>query len=131
MEYEQFKRTVIDGNWWCAGSPLAWTTENPGIGLNYAALDGQVGRFNLCWLMLQRTEPPPLKVYQQTDMRWVVMMSGQVHIDRRTLLEHASFKTLDEFNALIVDYSKRPGIVMVDTYVPWRTLLNIAERSFT
>jgi hypothetical protein len=130
MQYEEFKRVVLD-NWWCTGSPLAWTTENPGVGIGHMAAEGQVGTFNLCWLMLQRKEPPSLAVYRKTDMRWVIMYSGQVFIDGRSLLEHASFKTLDEFNGLILNYAKRPRIVMVDTFVPWRTLHNIAQRSFT
>lgn len=132
MQYEKFKQAVLN-NWWCKGSPLAWTTENPGIGLAHIAADGDVGHFNLMWLMLQRAEPPPLVVYKQTDMRWVIMQAPQVRVYRLSLMEHAAFKTLDEFNAVILRYSKEPRRVLLDLpgNVPWRTLTNIAQRSLT
>lgn len=130
MEFEQIKKIVLD-NWWCQGSPLAWTTENPGVGIGHMALEGQVGTFNLCWLMLQRTEPPPLSVYQNTNMMWAIMLSGQIYMQGRSLLEHASFKTLDEFNAMVLSYSKRRVLVDIPNGVPWGTLKQIAERSFT
>jgi hypothetical protein len=124
MTFDEIKKAVLD-NWWCEGSPLAWTTENPGVGLAHMALEGQVGTFNLCWLMLQRKEPPPLQVYHGTNMRWVIMLSGGVYIEGRSLLHHAAMRSLRDFSQLILPHTHNridyPG------GVPWAMLGRIAQ----
>lgn len=94
---------------WCMGDPLAWEIHNTveADGIAFAARLGDVGLFNLLWLMMDRTTPPAAaSAYKTPQIRWV--FSNTLVAERRpvfngcTIKYHAAMKTLPEFASFIL-----------------------------
>jgi hypothetical protein len=110
--------------YWCKGSPLRWA--DGGIGLAHLATEGRVGLFNLGWLMLQREQPPSAVVYRNTDLRWVIVQAGGMFIEKRSLEEHAAFKTEQQFHRMVLRFTSGSIPVNIPGHVPWATLREFA-----
>jgi hypothetical protein len=118
---------VIEKPYWCRGSPLAWQVD--GIGLAQFALEGRVGMFNLCWMMLQRDTPPAKAItYSHTNLRWVILLSGGVFIEGRSLEHHASMLHFEHFRFLMYRWITKNHKNPVDFpgSVPWKLLYDLS-----
>jgi hypothetical protein len=123
---QEFRRALLTP-YWCK-SPHRWIDK--GIGIGHFALDARPGLFNLSWLMLQRQEPPPAEVYQNTDLRWVITLSGGTMLEGKSLMHHAAMQTERGFHAVIRRYaSGRRFVLDIPGAVPWHTLTKFATRS--
>lgn len=129
MTEEQYMH-VLSNPYWCKGSPLDWQAD--GVGLAYFARNGQVGRFNLCYLMMQRNHPPRSgEAYRQANLQWVIMLAGGTNIrwsvGSRTYsqsIEHcAAMMTLRDFSNLILPLTENRS----NLAIPWATLNAICK----
>lgn len=105
-------------------NPLAWQAGH--IGLAHFALDGRVGLFNLCWLMLQCKHPPGIEVYDSANLNWVITQSGGAILKGKSLEHHAAVRTLYEFHMLVKPYATGRDFPMG---TPWTKLATYSERS--
>lgn len=127
MNFQDFQQLAVTPRYWCGGSPLNWTTEDPRIGLALFAQDGRVGMFNLCWWMLQRSEPPPTRAYYHSNLQWVIMRADAVILQGQSLVTHASFKSLQDFKSVILRYTGGRSVIDRPGDVPWATLARLAK----
>lgn len=97
MTFDEFKRVLLTPYW--VEDPTAWATQ--GAGIAFFANDGRVGMFNLALLVLDCEAPPPLPVYQQRDLAWVIQSSPMIGLGGMTLEHHAAVKTLPDFCRLL------------------------------
>lgn len=127
MTEEGFRRAVLTP-YWCSGSPLAWVTPE-GVEIAQMARDGKVGKFNLCWWLLNRQEPPPASVYKNTNLLWAIVVADRVMVQGRSLEHHASMLTQRDFQQLLRDAgpSLRPRVEKQG--MQWSTLMLLASTS--
>lgn len=89
MEYEEFRRVVVNPFW--AKSPKDWA------GIVTYANHGRVGMFNLAWLMVNTEVPPAPGVYRSRDLDWVATHAEKMTVGGCTLERQAAFLPLWAF----------------------------------
>lgn len=127
----RFMRTAIQP-YWCEGSPLAWQVE--GVGIARFAEQGCVGKFNLAWWLLGRAKPPRhLDVYQTLNLGWVLMTAPASVVAGRTLVEHASYCTLAEWQRFVLSNQHHAALFEGHgvTYEQLTYLALVGERNST
>lgn len=130
MNYDQYLRAVTNP-YWCK-DPLSWQAD--GVGISYFAQEGHAGLFNLCWLVLQQKSPPPADVYRNTNLTWVIQLSGGTMMGGRSMLQHASMSTLTDFKSVLrafIERTRKPPYHDFPGSVPWATLHELATKKET
>lgn len=90
--------------WWVK-DPLAWKAGEAGIA--HLAMDGQVGKFNLCFWLLSSVHPVPEARYAATNLRWALIVAPSVSMAGATVEKHAATLTRTEFSKLVL--AQRPA----------------------
>lgn len=94
--WNRFRRIVVTP-YWCEGSPLAWSVDAQ-IGIAHFALNGDVGKFNLSWWLLNRKAPPlDARVYETTPIQWVILKAPGIRFGPDSLTDIAARATLKEW----------------------------------
>lgn len=122
MNEEEYMRVVM-APYWCRGDPLLWETRNAfghRIGIADLAREGKIGKFNLCWWLLDCPSPPrSADTYKRAPLLWALDVAPTLTLNSKSLVDIAAMMPLDAFNARInrlLDNLPPEGVQIVSAY---------------
>lgn len=135
MTEEEYMRVVV-APYWCRGDPLLWETRTvfgQKVGIADLARDAKVGKFNLCWWLLDLPYPPQLpETYRLAPLQWALRTAPTLRLNGKTFEEMAAIMSLPTFNNRIsrmLDRLQPENLLLLSAYgVTPQTLRHLASR---
>lgn len=134
--YQEFRRIIASPHW-CVGDPLRWETRDfigSRVGIADLARQGEVGKFNLAWWLLETDDPPTSAVvYRAAPLGWAIAHAPTLTLSGVKLTDVAAVMPLTKFNKRILrllDSLPPEGHQMLAGYgVNSALLRRVAERT--
>lgn len=125
-EYLRYLRRIEHPYW--VFNPLTYRTPM-GFGIHSFAEKGEVGKFNLAWLVIPPSEDPnDIKTYQRAPLRWSFIAAPRVMLNGRSLIQHAAMHTLPEFAKMMLDNRGRIERQVAREGMTWSKFVLLLQR---